>query len=519
MKTRAEILMPWWLMLAVVVSGALIMAVELIGVRILSTAYGASLAVWGAMITVVLLSLAGGYFVGGWLADRFPRPGLVAGAALAAAALVGVIPWLRPVLRACHDVLGMRCGAAASSMILFFLPLGCAAMIPPFAVKLWCADTRRLGVSAGGIYAASTLGSVVGTLLTAFWLIPTFGLATCLRAVALLAAAVGVLGLVLSHGPRGMGAFLLGIPLLVSPGSAPRAGESYRAPDGERILVEDIRDSLYGRLIVLRKGLYRLLVADGIVQTGMPVDPSQIQKGQGLQDRYLQELIPYMTPEPSRRKALIIGLAGGMTAAILKQHGMEVDAVELDPVVAGMAGRWFGFGGQAIVADGRRYMETSAQRYDVCVLDAYAGDGLPGHLATVEAFRAARRMLRPGGALVMNFIGAPGGDAFASVCRTLNAVFPNLLALRSEPGDDVQPITLFAADAPIEFSAGWRASLDNTEGVDPVRDTLSRLALALPQGRGAVLTDDYNPIDGMRASEALRWREKTAENIGTPAGF
>jgi len=204
----------------------------------------------------------------------------------------------------------------------------------------------------------------------------------------------------------------------------------------------------------------------------------------------------------------MIGLAGGMTAAVLKQYGMEVEAVDVDPAALDVARRWFAFDGAAVAADGRRYVETCARRYDVCVLDAYLGEGLPAHLATREAFAAVRRALAPGGALVVNFIGAPGGDAFAAMYRTLNAVFPRLLAFRSEPGDDVQAITLFASERPIEFAPLWRASAEDAGGVDPVRDELARLAIPPPGRDATVLSDDYNPLDHLRAREALAWRGK-----------
>jgi hypothetical protein len=56
-------------------------------------------------------------------------------------------------------------------------------------------------------------------------------------------------------------------------------------------------------------------------------------------------------------------------------------------------------------------------------------------------------------------------------------------------------------------------------GVDPVSESIERLTLAAPPAGGFVLTDDYNPIDMLRAGEALRWRARTARNIGEQAIF
>ena len=155
-----------WLLVTAAACGAVVMALELLGARLLSVAYGGSLDVWAAMIAVTLLSLAVGYFVGGWLSDRRPRPALLYGVLIAAGALIAACPHTRPVLKACHDALGTRGGALASSAIIFSLPLALLGMASPFIIRLLCREGRAVGIRAGGVYAISTLGSVAGTLLT-----------------------------------------------------------------------------------------------------------------------------------------------------------------------------------------------------------------------------------------------------------------------------------------------------------------------------------------------------------------
>ena len=113
-----------WLLVTAGVCGAVVMDVELLGARLLSPGYGASQVVWAVMISVTLLSLTVGYFVGGFLADRRPRPGLLYGILLVAAALLAACPHVLPmVLRACRTALGIKGGALVSSLAVFFLPL------------------------------------------------------------------------------------------------------------------------------------------------------------------------------------------------------------------------------------------------------------------------------------------------------------------------------------------------------------------------------------------------------------
>jgi spermidine synthase len=503
-----------WLLVTSAVCGATVMAVELLGARMLSVGYGGSMTVWAAMISVTLLSLALGYFAGGRVADRWPRPRLLYAAPLAAAAWIAVCPHARFVLKACYDRLGIQWGALASSAILFLPPLGLLGMIGPFTIRLLARGDRKLGSTAGGVYAVSTVGSVAGTLLTALWLIPSCGTALSFRVSAVAAGLTGAIGLLLSRPARSLPALLLPLLLAAVPLPGARVGARFTAPDGDTVVVKAVRESPHGRIVVLDKGAYRLLVVNGIVQSGVPRDFSRIEKGHFLLNRYFQELLPYMVEDPKKAAALIIGLAGGTTASILHAYEMEVECVDLDPAVIRTAREWFGFQGPAVAGDGRQFLEDCARRYDFCVIDAYSGDVFPFYLASVEAFRAARRVLRPGGVLALNFIGSPVGRAFASVYRTLETVFPNVLAVKAERSDDVQTITVFASARPIEFNRGWMDHLGAFTGVDPVSQSLARLAVRADTRGAMVLTDDCNPLDFIRSAEALRWRRRAAENIG-----
>jgi len=508
-----------WLLVSAVVCGGLTMAVELLGARTLCVGYGSSSIVWGAVISVTLVSLAVGYFAGGILADRIPKPKCLAAIILALSLVTAVCPFAQPVLRICYDTMGISRGILLSSTTIFFLPMALLGTVSPFVIRLLGEGETKAGRTAGTVYAVSTAGGAVGALLTGFWLIPGFGISACFRIVALTAAALGATGFILLAGPKGAVSILFPASLFLAPGISQRIGQEHTAPGGERIVLESVCDSRYGRIVVATRGQYRLLIVNGIVQTGMPVDLSHLLKGRSLLDCYYQELIPYMVNDPDSCNALVIGIAGGMTPSILMNHGMEVDCVELDPVILEVARRWFSFSGNAVVSDGRRFLERCKEVYDFCVIDAYSGDSLPFHLTSVEVFRTVKRVLKPGGVLVINLIAAPEGAPFASVSETLTRVFPQMLALRSEPGDDVQTITLFASEKPIEFSNGWLAHLGDFSGTDPVSQSIDRLTVRAIPKNGVVLRDNHNPIDTMRTAETVRWRRRTADSIGSALIF
>ena len=160
-----------YLLFTAVLSGALVMVIEVLGSRVVGPFFGVSLFVWTSLITVTLLALAGGYALGGMISDKYQKPAILFGIILLAGILTLFIPVLKgPVLKACMP-LGLKSGAFASTLILFgpvLLLLGC---VSPYLVKLAASELRNLGRVVGGLYALSTIGSTVGTVVTGFFLI------------------------------------------------------------------------------------------------------------------------------------------------------------------------------------------------------------------------------------------------------------------------------------------------------------------------------------------------------------
>ena len=509
-----------YLVMTSALCGALVMAVEFAGVRMLSVGYGATLAIWAAMISVTMLSLAVGYSLGGMLADRVPRPLPLFGIIMLSGVLIVLCPYARGVMRACYHALGLRWGVLASSLVVFLVPLGLLGMVSPYVIRLLSEQNRGVGFTAGGVYAVSTIGSVIGTLLVGLWLIPSLGVTACFRLAGIAALTAGAVGVVWSI--RKPAAVLLVLaPALAWALPAPEAkvGLKYTAPDGEPVEILDVMDSPHGRIAVISKGDYLLLAVNGIVQTGIPKDLASMRKGDGLANQYYQELLPYMVDDPEGRHALIIGLAGGMTASLLQRYEIEIDAVDLDPDMIKTARKYFSFTGPAVAADGRRFLEDCRTTYDFCVIDTYSGDTMPFYLASMEAFESSKRVLKPEGILAINYIGAPGGSAFASIYSTLGEVFPHVMAIRGEDSDRVQTITLFASGSPLRIRRGWLDYRPSFDGVDPISETIEQLKVEPDTSKALILTDDCNSVDLLRAQEALAWRSRTIEMIGDKAMF
>ena len=175
-------------------SGFFVMAIELLGGRLLAPTFGSSIYVWGAIITVFMLALSLGYLAGGRYSMHSPSVRRL-GAILAIAALT-VVPLLvvaEPLLDALSiAVPDPRFGSLLSAVTLFFVPTFFSGMVSPYAVRLLVQDRHSSGRHAGQLYFVSTFGSAAGTLLTSFYLVLLLEVNQILLALLLISAAIGI---------------------------------------------------------------------------------------------------------------------------------------------------------------------------------------------------------------------------------------------------------------------------------------------------------------------------------------
>lgn len=222
-----------------------------------------------------------------------------------------------------------------------------------------------------------------------------------------------------------------------------------------------IRDSIVGQdgtIEVLEYRRHLALVIDSVFQTVMPLSTLRVHKGMLLRGGDHTELLPWL--RPATATALFIGLGGGLQAKALKLYDISATAVEIDPAVVRIAREHFGVSFDVVIGDGRDFLERDPRLFDAIVLDAFAGADLPEHLFTRKAFEAASRRLEAEGVLVVHLLGRPDHPAVRLVARTIETVFPHLLATRSGTSDEVQAIYLFASNTPFELGPWVRAELD-----------------------------------------------------------
>ena len=203
--------------LTVFVTGAAVMTIEIVGTRIIGPVFGVGLFVWSALLAVTLAALAGGYYVGGVLADRRLTPTSLGRVVTAAGVLLALASLAQHAVLRVAEGLGPSVGALFGAALLFAPALVALGITGPIAVKLRTKSLSQAGRGLGSVYAVSTAGSLVGTLVIGFVAVPAFDAKSILGCTAGALVLVGAGALALRKRPLALG--LLIVPLLVSSGN------------------------------------------------------------------------------------------------------------------------------------------------------------------------------------------------------------------------------------------------------------------------------------------------------------
>ncbi len=488
----------------VFVSGAVVLAIEIVGTRVLGPFYGVSLFLWSALITVTLAALSVGYAIGGRWADRNPRYSRL-GLVLAVAGVWLLLTiWLkRPVLKAVEP-LGLRGAVLAASMLLFFPPLTLLGMVSPYAIRLRAENLGEVGKTAGNIYAVSTVASVVAALGTGFFLIPYMGVN---RLIAMCAAALIAVALVAFRSererPAAVAVSLLIPAVLASLGAA--------API-ERVGYSDAlafhAQSPYADIRVLDWEDRRMLLIDGGTHTIV----DRLTFNTVFSYAMVMDIPAHFFDAPG--DMLLIGLGGGTVARDYYRRGWRVDAVEIDRVVAKVAQDYFGTEPDSVaihIMDGREFLIGSDRKFDLVVMDAFGSSSIPFHLVTREAFGLVKSRMADDGVLAINIETREWNDILTrSLAATLHTQFRRVVALPiAEPPNTLGNVVLLASNRDLlldeEVLGDPRSALPYPYLHSRVVERRHAWANQFePNIAGVpVLTDDRNPVDLW--AEAINW--------------
>ncbi len=504
-----------FLYFTVFASGVTSLALEMSASRLLGSVFGTSNLVWAAIIGLILIYLAAGYFLGGWWADRSPQPRTLYTILAWAALGGGLVPLVaQPVLLLAADAfdqlqVGVLFGAFTSVLVLFSAPVTLLGTVSPFAIRLAISDPLHAGRISGQIYAISTLGSFLGTFLPVLLLIPLVGTNLTFILFSLFLALVAMAGLWLAGGWRGMLPlvwiplllFLLGIYLAYQPIKQSR-GQIYET------------ESAYNYIQVLELDGSRML---------------RLNEGQGVHSIWHPEQLnfagpwesflaaPFFSPAPFPRSQVrsmaIIGLAAGTAARQATQvfGPIPIDGYEIDPAIIQVGRAYFDMNEpnlNAIAADGRWGLAKSGRTYDLIAIDAYRPPYIPFHLTTREFFTLVRQHLSENGAVAVNVGRSPTDRRLVDgLAATLQTVFPSVYVMDLPDTFNTLIYATARTGSIQDFYQNTTAVLSDPASPPLLRDVLTRVVLNLqptPSG-GQVFTDDRAPIEWITNNMVLNF--------------
>lgn len=492
-----------WLFVTAFVSGAVVMALEILGSRLLAPVFGNSLFVWGALIGVVLAAMSSGYATGGWLADRHPGGKVLASLLLFSAGWTFLLSWMvQPVL---FSVAGWiddpRWGPCLASTILLAPPAFGLSGVLPALLRLAIADLGHLGRHTGRMIAVSTIGSLVGTFGTAFYLLTWVGSMALVSVLGAVQAILGLFWLWRAVALRARAA----LPVTAGLGLC-----AWLALNPILVLPQPLyqEDSPYQQIRVRQDDLWRYLILDRTFHAVMwRVDPLQLYLP------YSQLFVAALALPPEPERVLILGHGGGSMAKWLANRwpGLEVDIVEVDPSVVRVAEGYFGYeppsSHRVFVKDARVFLQRHARTYDVIWVDVFARHLIPFHLTTREFFQELRAHLDPEGLVAVNLASSgegPDRQRAQAVVATMRTAFSRIEAYGVKGpwagGDSKAENLLFFAGPAVEHMQEPAFSRQVSRLVE--QGKLPQEALALLDTRldrewdgGLVLTDDFAPYD------------------------
>ena len=489
------------LLASVFITGAAVLVVEIIATRILSPYYGNTIYTTSSVIGTVLAALSLGYYLGGMLSDKYPEERLFYGIILISGFLIIFINVLDSTfLQFLSNFFSISYGPVISSVFLFFIPSFTLGMLSPFAIKLYQkSSANEIGGHSGKVLFWSTLGSIIGSFLSGFVLIPNLGVNNIIIGTGFLLV-LWSFALLLLLKKLNKEIMLFVLILIVS----------------LLLLFLFINNKDDHRFIYEKDGVYEKIRIEDRVWQGHPTrflyqdkswSSAMFLDSDEMAFDYTKYYKLYELFNKNPKKIFVIGGAAYSIPKAILSRSKETNVLvsEIEPEYYDLAKKYFNLKDdprlQNFIEDGRRLLAKNENQYDAIISDVYYSIfSMPIHFTTKEFFSLSKNHLLENGAFIGNFAGSldPKTESFIlSEIKTFKEVFPNSYFFAVNNADSSVPQNIIFlginSDKKIDFN-----NKDIKNSKDPIFANLSEKNINIDQfdlSSYQEITDDFSPIE------------------------
>ncbi|MBA4416921.1 MAG: hypothetical protein C0392_03265 [Syntrophus sp. (in: bacteria)] len=486
------------------------LVIEMVAGRILAPFVGVSIYTWTSIIGVILAGISIGAYIGGKLVDRFPaRKTLGWLLLLSGITALSIIP-LTYLVASYRFPLSLMLRIFLVTTIIFFLP-GCVlGTISPVVVRLTLKDLDKAGNVIGKIYALSTLGAIIGTFVTGFFLISWMGTRMIILSMGIILLLASVFSGSLFKTKKSVALFIIiALPCVWAIYSflyKPKlTDQTYLYRESDYFTIKLINTTSNDKTTPLQA-----MVLDNLIHSYVSLDnPQHIEYEY---EKIYSDVLKWKFGKDQAFKSLTIG-GGGYTFPRYMEvfyPNAQIDVVEIDPEVTRIVYSHLGLPKDTRIrtfnTDGRWFVMNSKDKYDLIFTDAFNDLSIPYHLTTKEYAQELKKVLNPDGIVMSNIIDNFQKGAFLpSYIRTLREVFgeKNVFLLSVSPDFKNTQISTFivvAGNGNIDikdFDARVKSHLKGHATSALVPEEM--MEEFMKTRHSIVIRDDHAPIDNLIA--------------------
>ena len=423
--------------ITIAISGLTALSAQVVWTRLLSLMFGATVYTFSLILAVFLFGLGIGSSTGAAIARSTRNPRVALG--WSQMALCGALAWSAYMLTSTlpfwpvNPSITSALPGDSGMWLNFQLDMArCLWVVLPGAI-LWgasfplalasvAAPGQDPGRLVGGVYAANTVGAILGSVLTGLVLVQTVGTPMTQTALIVLSALGGLLLLApVAAGESGKGKmqWAMTILLILATGAAGLLARGIPEVPGLLIAYGRYSATWYNQsnIIYTGEGL-NAFVAVSELASGVRNyhNAGKVQASSEPQDMRLQRMLGHITHliPKAPKNTLVIGCGAGVTAGAVS-IGPNVERVtiaEIEPLVPESVAKYFGQHNYNVVTntkkvkihidDARHFLLTTDQKFDAVTSDPL--DPWVKGAATLysrEFFQLVKEHLNPGGVVTL----------------------------------------------------------------------------------------------------------------------